>query len=148
MKFRYIVLTVSLLLFVKINAQADCFLGVGVTSDTIISDIFQLNKMQHKKLKSYSAELKYRNEVLTNELQNVMDRHPQTTVSELRQLADKYKEVMDSVNRVQAMIDKRMLRLFNMKQYELYQNLCKKAYRSPYVVVPTIYADSIIDENR
>ncbi len=138
-----------LLVFVNnINAQADCVLGVGVTNDTIISGIFQLNEEQHKSLVNFSAEVKYRNELLTNELDNVMKRHPQSNVTELSQLAEKYKGVMDSMQRVQTMIDKRMLTLFNRKQYDLYRRLCKEASRSPFVVVPTVYPDSINNKNR
>jgi hypothetical protein len=129
-------------------AQADCILGVGLTNDSIISDVFQLNEMQHEKLVSFSAELKYRNDLLNNELQNVKSRHPQSNVKELSQLADKYKSVMDSMASVQIMIDKRMLTLFNSKQYELYRNLCKEALRSPFIIIPTVYSDSINNENR
>ena len=146
--FRLLVVFCSFLLLNKTYAQADCILGVGLTSDSIISDVFQLNKMQHEKLVSFSAELKYRNDLLNNELQNVKSRHPQSNVKELSQLADKYKSVMDSMAQVQTMIDKRMLTLFNSKQYELYRNLCKEASRSPFIVIPTVYSDSINNENR
>tara|TARA_R110000868_G_scaffold162722_2_gene394176 strand:- start:199 stop:564 length:366 start_codon:yes stop_codon:yes gene_type:complete len=121
---------------------------VGLTNDSIISEVFQLNDNQHEKLVSFSAELKYRNDLLNNELQNVKSRYPQSNVTELRQLADKYRSVMDSMTKVQTMIDKRMLTLFNSKQYELYRNLCKEASRSPFIVMPTVYADSISNENR
>lgn len=146
--FRSLVVFGSFLLFNNTFAQADCILGVGLTNDSIISDIFQLNEMQHEKLMSFSAELKYRNDLLNNELQNVKSRHPQSNVTELRQLADKYKSVMDSMTKVQTMIDKRMLTLFNSKQYELYRNLCKEASRSPFIVIPAVYPDSINNENR
>ncbi|WP_339651720.1 hypothetical protein [uncultured Maribacter sp.] len=136
------------LLLSKTHAQADCILGVGLTNDSIISEVFQLNDNQHEKLVSFSAELKYRNDLLNNELQNVKSRYPQSNVTELRQLADKYRSVMDSMTKVQTMIDKRMLTLFNSKQYELYRNLCKEASRSPFIVMPTVYADSISNENR
>ncbi|TDS16949.1 hypothetical protein DFQ03_1438 [Maribacter caenipelagi] len=148
MRFRYVVVLAFLLLFANLNAQADCILGVGVTSDSIISDIFQLNEMQHEKLESFSAEIKYRNDILSNELENVKSRHPQSSVTELRQLADKYKVVMDSMAAVQEMIDKKMLALFNSNQYELYLSLCKDASRSAYIVVPAVYTDSISIENR
>mgnify|MGYP001086064542 CR=1 FL=1 len=147
-KVRFFGVLVSFLFYANLYSQADCILGVGVTDDSIISDIFQLNEMQHKKLVSFSAELKYRNELLNNELQNVKERHPQRTVTELRQLADKYKGVMDSMGMVQKVIDKRMLALFNSNQYELYLSLCKKALRSPYIVLPAVYTDSISVENR
>ena len=146
--FRLLVVFCSFLLLNKTYAQADCILGVGLTSDSIISDVFQLNEMQHEKLISFSAELKYRNDLLNNELQNVKSRHPQSNVKELSQLADKYKSVMDSMTQVQTMIDKRMLTLFNSKQYELYRNLCNEASRSPFIVIPTVYSDSINNENR
>lgn len=146
--FRLLVVFCSFLLLNKTYAQADCILGVGLTSDSIISDVFQLNEVQQEKLVSFSAELKYRNDLLNNELQNVKSRHPQSNVKELSQLADKYKSVMDSMTQVQTMIDKRMLTLFNSKQYELYRNLCKEASRSPLIVIPTVYSDSINNENR
>ncbi len=137
-----------LLFIANVNAQADCILGVGVTSDSIISDIFQLNDMQKEKLESFSGEVKYRNDILSNELENVKSRHPQSSVEELRQLAGKYKVVMDSMARVQEMIDKRMLALFNSNQYKLYLSLCKEASRSAYIITPAVYTDSIPNENR
>lgn len=147
-KFSFLMFFCASTFFNTLNAQADCILGVGVTNDSIISDVFQLNEMQNEKLRSFSAELKYRNDLLNIELKNVKNRHPQSNVTELRQLADKYKNVMDSMSRVQSMIDKRMLSLFNSKQYELYRSLCKEAARSPFIVVPAVYTDSVNNENR
>jgi hypothetical protein len=130
-------------LFVAL-AQADCVLGVGLSEDTLLIDVFQMNSYQKERLINFSAEVKYRNELLTTKLDNIRKRHPQSNVMELSQLAEKYKEVMDSMVIVQAMVDKRMLALFNEKQYELYQALCKEASRSPYVIVPMVYGDSIV----
>ncbi|MGB3144959.1 MAG: hypothetical protein WBB24_12700 [Maribacter sp.] len=132
----------------SVLAQADCILGVGVTEDSIISDIFQLNTDQREQLVNFSAELKYRNGVLNNELDNLQKRHPQSTVTELTQLAEKYKAVMDSMQLVQSMVDKRMLGLFNSNQYELYRSLCRDASRSPYFVEPKVYPDSLNTQNR
>ena len=148
MKIRYVVAMAFLLLFANVNAQADCILGVGVANDSIISDIFQLNEMQKEKLESFSGEVKFRNDILSNELENVKSRHPQSSVTELQQLADKYKVVMDSMATVQEVMDKKMLALFNSNQYELYLSLCKDASRSAYIVVPAVYTDSIPTENR
>ncbi|MGB3150989.1 MAG: hypothetical protein WBB27_10025 [Maribacter sp.] len=128
--------------------QADCVLGVGLTDDATIVEIFQLNEMQQENLANFGAELKYRNDLLNNQLENVMKRHPQSNATELRQLADKYKGVMDSMAVVQQMIDKKVLALFNEKQYELYLSLCKEASRSPFVVIPAVYNDSIAIKNR
>ena len=148
MKFRYVVMMAFLLFITNVNAQADCILGVGVTSDSIISDIFQLNDMQKAKLEQFSTDIKLQNESLNNNLAEVKSKHPQSNVTELRQLADKYKNVMDSMARVQEITDKKMLALFNSNQYELYLSLCKDASRSAYIVVPAVYTDSISNENR
>ena len=77
-----------------------------------------------------------------------MQRHPQSNATELRQLADKYRGVMDSMAVIQTMIDKKVLALFNEKQYELYLSLCKEASRSPFIVVPAVYNDSVPIKNR
>lgn len=147
-KFRFLVLLTLIGLTNNVSAQADCILGVGVTNDTIIFDVFQLNSMQRERLVNFSAELKFRNELLANELENVKNRHPQSNVTQLSQLAEKYKSTIDSMARVQTLIDKRMLALFNPKQYELYRSLCKEVSRSPLIVMPTLYSDSLNTKNR
>lgn len=148
MKFRYVVVLASVLLFKNVNAQADCILGVGFTSDSIISDIFQLNEMQKQQLELLSTDVKLLNEALNDNLAEVKSKHPQSNVTELRQLADKYKVVMDSMVNVQKVMDKKMLALFNSNQYKLYLSLCKDALRSAYIVTPAVYADSISNKNR
>lgn|SRR6056297_376476 len=132
----------------KVVAQSDCVLGIGITNDSILVDVFQLNTLQLENLADFSAELKYRNEILENTLVNIRKRHPQGTVPELSKLADEYNAVIDSMASVQAMIDKKMLSLFNEKQYTLYRNLCLEASRSPFIVVPTAQTDTILVKKR
>jgi len=133
----------SLFFIFGVKAQDDCILGVGITSDSTLIDIFQLNEEQTEKLKNWSAELKYRNELLTNQAENLLKRHPQNSVGELSVLAQKYKVISDSITIIQRMVDKRTLKMLNEKQYELYLNLCEQAFRQPYRVLPTNYRDSI-----
>ncbi len=123
--------------------QEDCILGVGITENETIIDIFQLNGEQSEKIINYSAELKYRNELLNNQAENILKRHPQSTTAELMVLAAKYNVIRDSMEFIQRMIDKRALKLFNKKQYERYLKLCKEAFRQPFRVVPSNYRDSI-----
>ncbi|WP_396638466.1 hypothetical protein [Maribacter sp. R77961] len=139
----FICILFIILCAVQLRSQADCVLGVGITDDETLITIFQMNEMQQENLVNFGAELKYRNEILNNQLENITQRHPQSTPTELGQLADKYKAVMDSMQMIQAFIDKKVLRLFNEKQYELYLSLCKEASRSPFIVVPKVYSDSI-----
>lgn len=126
-----------------LKAQDDCVLGVGITADSTLVDIFQLNEEQTEKLKNWSAELKYRNELLNGQAENLLKRHPQSSAAELKVLAEKYKVIHDSMAIVQRMVDIRTLKLFNENQYRLYLSLCKEAFRQPYLVTPTNYRDSI-----
>ncbi len=137
---------ISVLFFIlssKSFAQADCILGVGVTADSALVSVFQLNTSQIDKLTSYSEEVKYRQGILDNKLENIQKRNPQSNFSELSKLATDYNIIMDSMALVQTLIDKRLLALFNEKQYTLYRNLCREASRSPLVVVPLVYKDSL-----
>lgn len=131
-----------------IQAQADCILGVGGTPDSVLIDVFQLNTTQTNKLISYSEEVKYRRDILDNTLDNIRKRHPQSTISELSKLAIEYTVIIDSMTSIQAMMDKRLLSLFNEKQYNLYRVLCGEASRSPFIVAPTIYIDTTVVKKR
>lgn len=125
-------------------AQEDCVLGVGFTDDAILVDVFQMNEIQQQQLADFKGELKHRNKILNAKLEDITTRHPQSTVEELTELADKYNGIMDSMRQAQAVIDKKVLAIFNQKQYDLYLSLCKEANRTPYVVAPKVYGDSII----
>lgn len=137
------VLSIILLLSFKVMGQEDCILGVGITADSTLIEVFQLNEEQKEKLMNWSAELKYRNELLNNQAENLLKRHPQSSAAELMVLAEKYKVIRDSMGTIQRMLDIKTLKLFNQNQYELYLALCKAALRRPYFVIPKIYRDSI-----
>ena len=87
------VLSISFLIFLQllfingIMAQDDCILGVGITEDQTLIDIFQLNEAQTEKFMNFSAELKYRNELLNNQADNILKRHPQSSEAELMVLS-------------------------------------------------------------
>ena len=126
-----------------IMAQEDCILGVGITKDEIIIDVFQLNEEQAEQMINFSAELKYRNELLNDQAENILKRHPQSSAAELMVLAEKYNVIRDSMARVQRMIDIKTLKLFNKNQYLRYLELCSEAFRQPFRVIPVNYQDSI-----
>ncbi|MFS4416737.1 hypothetical protein [Maribacter sp. 2307ULW6-5] len=131
-----------------VRGQADCVLGVGITPDSTLAQVFQLNAVQTKELLNYSAELRYRKDVLNIGLENYVKRQPQGSLEELQQLAGHYKKVMDSMTSLQRMIDKRLLKLFNEEQYQRYRLMCLEVQRSPYVVTPTVYPDSLAVKKR
>lgn len=135
----------SLVCLQGLVAQDDCILGVGITANETIISVFQLNKEQVEKMANLGAELKYRNELLGNQLENITKRHPQSSEEDLMKLAGEYKTMMDSMGRVQKMIDKKVLALFNKKQYNRYINLCEEAFRRPLYVIPVSNNDSLLD---
>jgi len=137
-----VVLIISAL-SIPVAAQEDCILGVGITKDETIIDVFQLNEEQSEQMINFSAELKYRNELLNNQAENILKRHPQSSAAELMVLAEKYNVIRDSMARVQRMIDIKTLKLFNKNQYLRYLELCSEAFRQPFRVVPNNYQDSI-----
>lgn len=143
MRFQAIFPFFLILVSFSVRSQADCLLGVGITENDSLVDIFQMNDFQKKQLVNLAAELKYRNEILNVQLENIYERHPQSTVEELNQLALKYRGVMDSMVSIQTMVDKKVLSLLNPKQYKLYLDLCNEASRSPFVITPKVYSDSI-----
>jgi len=134
---------ICFLFYNRLKAQDDCILGVGITKDETIIAVFQLNGKQAEQLINFSAELKYRNELLNNQAANLLKRHPQSSAAELMVLANKYKGIRDSMEYIQRMIDIKALKLFNERQYIRYLELCTEAYRQPFRVVPTNYQDSI-----
>ncbi|RRQ49097.1 hypothetical protein DZC72_00215 [Maribacter algicola] len=146
MRFQAIYPFLLVLFSFSVRSQADCLLGVGITESDSLVDIFQMNDFQKKQLVNLAAELQYRNEILNVRLENIYNRHPQNTVEELNELALKYRGVMDSMELMQSMIDKRVLSLLNAKQYQLYLDLCHEASRSPFVITPKVYTDSISEK--
>ena len=139
--------TAFILCIAQVKGQADCILGVGVTENSVITEVFQLNLAQRDALDHLSTELKDISGELNKELEDLLNRHPQSNEAEIMQLAGKYKTVMDSLQRTQTAIDKKMLVLFNPKQYEKYRSLCTEAIRSPLRVTPTVYPDSMYTKN-
>lgn len=142
-KFLYLPIFICLFYFEGSLAQKDCILGVGITEDKILIDVFQMNEQQAEQMMNYSAELKYRNELLNNQAENILKRHPQSSEAELIILAEKYKVIRDSMETVQRMIDIRTLKLFNEKQYMRYLELCEEAFRQPVRIIPQVIQDSI-----
>lgn len=140
---KYFLVILSLGCLQGLVAQDDCILGVGITANETITSVFQLSEEQVEKMVNLGAELKYRNELLSSQLENITKRHPQSSEEDLMKLAGEYKTMMDSMGRVQKMIDKKVLSLFNKKQYNRYVNLCQEAFRRPLYVIPVNYNDSL-----
>lgn len=123
------------------SAQMDCILGVGGPDEEIIAQVFQLNDEQREKLKSWSAELKVRNEILSDQAEFLMKQNEESSPEVLMTVSQKYRAIQDSMEQNVRMMDKRLLTIFNNKQYQYYIKLCGELSLRP------IHVNRSVDEN-
>lgn len=127
-------------MFGVLNAQQDCYLGIGGKDDAIITKVFQLSEKQMENLKNWGAELKFRNEIFKLKAESLLKNHAQASPEDLLKMSYDYRAILDSMAANMKMLDKRMLGTFNNKQYNLYIKLCNQTSRSP------IYASRSVNE--
>ena len=123
----------------------DCTLDIGGKNSDILIQVFQLNEEQVGHMKTWSAALKVENKVLEDEIQKLFDNHPQSTPEELTTLAAKYKVFQQKIIAASRATDKKLLSIFNVKQYDRYLELCNEAFRSPIKVLPVALKDSVVN---
>ncbi|PWL38256.1 hypothetical protein DKG77_08230 [Flagellimonas aquimarina] len=121
-------------------AQQDCILGIGGQDDEMISEVFQLNDEQMEKMRNWSAELRIRNEILKNQAEFLLKKHAQSSPEDLVAMSQKYKDILDSMKQNVLRQDKRLLSIFNEKQYNFYLELCSQLTLQP------IYVSRSVDE--
>jgi hypothetical protein len=121
-------------------AQQDCVLGIGGQDDEMISEVFQLNDEQMGKMRNWSAELRIRNEILKNQADFLLKKHAQSSPEDLVAMSQKYKDILDSMKQNVLRQDKRLLSIFNEKQYNFYLELCSQLTLRP------IYVSRSVDE--
>ena len=121
-------------------SQDECFLGIGGRDDETIGEVFQLNELQLEKLRNWGAELKVRNDILKNQAKYLLKRRAQGSPEDLMAMSYQYKDLLDSMRKNSRMLDKRLLSIFNDKQYNLYIELCGQLTLRP------IYVDRSVDE--
>ncbi len=122
------------------SAQAECALGIGGKNDEEIAEVFQLNDVQLEKLKNWSAELRVRNDFLKDQAKYLLKRNAQSSPEDLLSMSFKYRKLLDSMKQNLRMLDKRLLSIFNEKQYNLYVELCGQMMLRP------IYVDRSVNE--
>lgn len=139
----YLVFLLVLLSTMVISAQ-DCTLDVGGKNTETLIRIFQLNSPQISQMETLQAELNVETKTIEEAIQKLFDTQPQSTPEELTALTDKYKVLKEKMVNASAATDKKLLELFNEKQYERYVALCNEAFRRPIKVVPQVLQDSLV----
>ncbi|WP_273566248.1 hypothetical protein [Maribacter halichondriae] len=126
-----------------VNAQ-NCTLDIGGKNIDMIVKIFQLNEAQIGSMEELRAELEITNKTVEEDIQKLFDQHPQSTPEELMTMAGKYKVLQQKIIDASFESDKKLLSLFNEKQYERYLILCEEAIRDPIRIIP-VSVEEIID---
>ncbi|MEL7270007.1 MAG: hypothetical protein AAGL34_10555 [Bacteroidota bacterium] len=121
--------------------QKECPLGIGSVHDSDIVEIFQLNEEQQTKLKNWSAELGIRNDMLKEKARVLLKKHEESPPDVLLTMSKKYRTILDSMQSNSRMMDKRLLGIFNKKQYNFYVELCSGLSLTP------LYVDGLVNEN-
>ncbi len=123
----------------------DCTLGLGGKDRQTIIEIFQLNEEQQLKMEAWAAQLQTQNKLVEDQIKELFDKHPQSTTEDLNTLAGKYDVLKSQLVSASKEYDRKLLALFNQRQYERYEALCKAAYRRP-LTPPEIVKDSVQPE--
>ena len=120
-------------------SQQDCYLGIGGPDNETIAEVFQLDSLQLEQMANLGAELKFRNQLLAQRAEFLLDLHAQSSPEDLLVMSFEYRQVLDSMHTNMRLIDKKMLSLFNDQQYNMYIRLCNQAQSSPiYAPRPTL----------
>lgn len=123
----------------------DCTLDIGGKNGDTLIQVFQMNEEQIGQMETWRAELNIEIKVIEEEIQKLFDNHPQSTPEELTTLASKYKVFEQKIVDASKATDKKLLSIFNRKQYDRYLELCHEAIREPIQVVPLVLKDTVID---
>lgn len=112
------------------NAQM-CILDIGTENSEQIKQVFQLKETQITALEEYKEILNKEISTLQQQVQELLETHPQSNPDELLVLAKKHKVLEDQMFTATVTYDQKLISLFNEKQYERYLLLCNEAKRTP-----------------
>ncbi|WP_026809492.1 hypothetical protein [Arenibacter latericius] len=115
----------------SVNAQQNCSLGIGITNTDTVIQVFQLNAEQKTKLEEFQSAVNVEMKLLDEEREKLFESHPQNTPEELKVLGVKHQLIEEKIKALFNKYDRKLLALFNEKQYERYLSLCREVARQP-----------------
>ena len=116
---------------VQMAQVPDCTLGLGGKDTEIIIQVFHLNKEQKAKLDMWVAEYQLSSRLIQEEVDQLLASHPQKTPEDLQQMAMKYDTLKARLFGISKGYDKKLIALFDQRQYEVYLELCNEVNRRP-----------------
>ncbi len=120
-----------LLLGFLAEGQQDCTLAIGGKDTELIVQLFQLNGEQQAKMKQWVTAMEAHQEELSAKIKELFETHPQKTSEDLETMAGKYKQLQEEMEAASREVDRKMLAIFNPRQYDRYVQLCQEAQRRP-----------------
>ncbi|WP_297792384.1 hypothetical protein [uncultured Eudoraea sp.] len=109
----------------------DCTLGIGGKDTETIIKVFQLNDKQLVQMETWIQDLKMSNEGIREQIDNLLEKHPQSNPEEIQSLAQKFKPLRDQMISNSKKCDQKLLGILNENQYRRYISLCEEAARKP-----------------
>lgn len=135
-RFTHFSFLIVLVLSCTWGTAQDCTLDIGGKNKETIIKVFQLNEEQIEKMEAWRAELKIERQHIEDKMKVLLNDHPQESQEDLNTLAKKFDILKEEVLTASKSYDKKLIAIFNERQYQRYANLCHEAIRTPLVVDP------------
>lgn len=120
-------------IFTTVGQTADCTLGIGGKDTETIIKVFQLSAEQLVLMEGWIQELEKSNEKIEEQIDHLLDEHPQSNEEELQILAEKFKVLRTEIIANSKICDQKLIGIFNENQYKRYIALCNEAIRRPLI---------------
>lgn len=120
-------------IYTSTGQTTDCTLGIGGKDTETIIKVFQLSEEQLVQMEGWIQELKKSNEGIQEQIDDLLEKHPQSNPEELETLAQKFKPLRAQILSNSKKCDQKLLGIFNENQYQRYISLCGEALRKPLV---------------
>jgi oligoribonuclease (3'-5' exoribonuclease) len=106
-------------------------LGIGGKDTETIVEVFQLSEEQLVKMNGWITELTKSNELIEEQIDVLLEKHPQSNEEELQTLAEKFKPLREQIISNSRKCDQKLIGILNENQYQRYIDLCSEAIRRP-----------------
>ena len=133
MFYRVLCLLCATLLFpnLQFGQMQDCTLGLGNKDTEVIFKVFKLNEEQQALAEAMAAEYRTNSRLIQDQVDQLFDSHPQQTPEDLQKMAQKFDSLKVQLTSMSRNYDRKLVGLFDQKQYEVYLQLCNEVMRKP-----------------
>lgn len=109
----------------------DCTLGLGGSDPAAIIRAFELDEAQQERLRYWIGALETENTPLQQQLDSLLQSHPQSTPEQLTALGEKFEAIKQQMVDNSLRYDQLLLGIFRPRQYRIYEAMCEEIGRYP-----------------